>query len=161
MAERRQDTTFSQTRCGAASGGPAEAADFPFPVKPVCLRNGLNTGAQDAINNSCNFSVQKISKQEASRGLAKEIHMREQILQEKLYRLGEKIRQRILRETGDSAEEDRKMPQPEQQSGERTDGREKTMLESQPEEGRRLGKTRTGGVRKKQHVHEEESQVGK
>lgn len=137
MAEGRQDATFSQTRCGAAaSDGPAERADLPFPVKPVCLRNGLNTGTQDAINNSCDVSTQSISKQEASRGLAKEIRAREQILQEKLHRLGEQIRQHILRETGDSAEEDRKMPQPEQHSGERTDGGEKTMLESQPEEGR-------------------------
>lgn len=118
MAERRQDKTFSQTRRGAASDGAAETADFPFPVKPVCLRNGLNTSTQGAINNLCDFNMQNISKQEASHGLAKEIQMREQILREKLHRLGEKIRRHISKETGDSAEEDRKMPQREQQSGE-------------------------------------------
>lgn len=147
MAERRQDKPFSQTRRGAASDGAAETADFPFPVKPVCLRNGLDTSTQGTINNLCDFNMQNISKQEASHGLAKEIQMREQILREKLHRLGEKIRRHISKETGDSAEEDRKMPQREQQSGERAGGREKTMLENQPEEGKRLGKIRISVTR--------------
>lgn len=109
----------------------SQAADWPFPVKPVCPRNGLNSSTRKGTrNNLHDFNRQNISKQEASHGLAKEIQMREQILQEKLRRLGEKIKQKISIETDDLTEEDEKMQQREKQSGDGADGRE-TMLQGQ------------------------------
>lgn len=102
MTERRQDKSFSQTRHVAGSNGTADTADCPFPVKPVCLKNGLNTSTKRTNSNPLGCNRLTMSKQEASPGLAKEIHMREQILREKLSRLEEKIREKIL-------EGDRKM----------------------------------------------------
>lgn len=114
VAERRRDKSFSQTRHGAWSDGTADTADFPFPAKPVCLKNGLNSSAQRTNSNPRGCS--RLTQQEASPGLEKEIHMREQILQEKLRRLEEKILERIL-------EEDRRMRLSEQAGGNEELGR--------------------------------------
>lgn len=93
MAERRQDKTFSQTSHAAQSDWAAKTGGCPFPVKPVCLRNGLNTSTN---RNPGGFSRLNISIQRASPGLAKKIHTREQILLEKLRRLEEKMWDKIV-----------------------------------------------------------------
>lgn len=85
--------------------------------------------------------------------MAKEIQMQEQILQEKLWRVGEKIRQKILREIADTAEEDlpntaTKTGLYEQQSREPARGRDRMVHE------RRQGEVKHH--RKKQDQRNEE-----
>lgn len=118
MDERRKDKTFSQTRHGPGSDEMAEIADCPLPVKPVCLRNGLNISTQCTNTSPCGSNRLKMSKEEASPGLAKEIFMREKILREKLSQLKEKMWEKIL-------EEDRKKRLSEQQRRERAGGNNK------------------------------------
>lgn len=118
MDEGRKDKILSQTHHGARSDGMAEIADCPFSLKPVCLKNGLNMSTQRTSSSPLRSNRLKMSKEEASPSLTKEIHMREKILREKLSQLKEKMMEKIL-------EDDRKKRLSEQRRRERAGGEEK------------------------------------
>lgn len=119
-------------------GGSSTQEDKPSGI-------GQTSGGPNPREASCRHSMKELQ-------MAKEIQMQEQILQEKLWRVREKIRQKILREIADTAEKDlpnrgqTKTGLYEQQSREPAGGRNRMVHERRQEEG----------LRKKQDQRNEE-----
>lgn len=118
---QRQDNVYTQAQHGVIPGMRADGVDRPFPNKPVSHRRPLNPRTQDSLDL---HDLEKITITEQPRGshhlngirettgsqqprkdshilpsgelqMARAIHAKELMLQEKLWRVEEKIRQKI------------------------------------------------------------------
>lgn len=113
-------------------GGSSTQEDNPSGI-------GQTSGGPNPRETSRRHSTKELQ-------MAKEIQVQEQILQEKLWRVGEKIRQKILREIADTAEEDlpntgqTKTGLYEQQSREPARGRDRMVHERRQGEAKHLRK---------------------
>lgn len=141
-------------------GGRADKVDWPFPNQPVSHRRPLNSRTQDSLG-LCDFEkititqqhrgplssqehhsngsrqhpredLHRLSRKEVQ--MAKEIQAKEAILQEKVWRVAEKIRQKIHVDTAQDERLNRRQPETknrlyEQQWREPVRGREMTMQE--------------------------------
>lgn len=125
----------TQEQLGAVCGGRAGKEDWPFPSKPISHRRPLNSKTEDQLHQH-DFEKLTITEQQRRSSssqehhsdgfrqttecqhlrhtpprkelqVAKEIQTKELILQEKLFKVAEKIRQKIQRDSVDMAEKER------------------------------------------------------
>lgn len=125
----------TQEQCGAVCGGRAGKEDWPFPSKPISHRRPLNSKTEDKLHQyELTITEQEDQMRRSSSSqerhsdggrqtaecqhlrhtpprkelqVAKEIQTKELILQEKLFKVAEKIRQKIQRDSVDMAEKER------------------------------------------------------
>lgn len=130
-----RDGSNTQEQRGAVCGGRAGKEDWPFPSKPISHRRPLNSKTEDTIH-QYDFEKLTITEQHRRSSssqehhldgvsqttecqhlrhtpprkelqVAKEIQTKELILQEKLFKVAEKIRQKIQRDSVDMSEKER------------------------------------------------------
>ncbi|XP_074516125.1 uncharacterized protein LOC141783078 [Sebastes fasciatus] len=205
IAGKRHDNVYTQAQHDVVPGRRADGADRPFPNKPVSHRRPPSPGRQDSQEKititkqpRASLSPQEhhsngIRKTTGSRDprkdshrqpsgevqMARAIHAKQLILQEKLWSVEEKIRQKIRRDAaaGDvqKSEEQRhdrgraergntqtKSRPSEQQRREPARGREMMMQERGQEDVKQLRKTQDQrNEDSMRNTHEEERARGK
>ncbi|TKS86472.1 Zinc finger C2HC domain-containing protein 1B [Collichthys lucidus] len=174
VAGKSHSVVCTESQHGVVPGRRADEKDQLFPKKPVSHRRPLNPKTHDSLEA---HDFEKISITKRSRDplstqehsgkdsqtpprelqMARAIHEKELLLQEKLCRVEEKIRQNIHRDSADAAEKERGKVQTktrlsEQQSREPVRGREKMMQE----DVKQLKRQNQRNEDKMRNTHEEE-----